>query len=383
MCTVNLGKWVLRYLFANLIEEESKQDQEYREKLLEKVRENNEILRSNAPGSIDLPTINVPRPSESQIASATITPRPSGAYISPATPGHGIGIISPGIPSSLPAAQAGTPLAPTAEEGSAISSYLDQSVTSSEKPSDYFSANPNVQPPEPSTPEPNAKSPVTSEEDTSFSALPPSSAEPEKEEKAKKGSSLFSKKFQMNFPKKLGRNSTETKPTATEEKPESEKSSTKEEKVYEENFAGVVEKIRDEYEEYLANNPVESLDTTISPSPENETPLLNIPSNIGIMIQEEHPDSAVAADLYRGTVESVGRELEEIEKSAPKWLGDLLLRVRNFIPASATIEVWTWLTRVIYRTKHHRKMSSKSLLLSVHIRIFFPKSLSQTGMCHQ
>jgi WD repeat-containing protein 48 len=336
---VNLGKWVLRYLFAHLIEEEAKRDQEYRETLQARVREANEALRLNAPGSIDLPTINIPRTSDSQITSATVTPRPSaGAYVSPGTPGHGIGIISPGVQPSLSATQTGgAPLPPTAEEGSAITSQ-DQSVSSSERPSDYFSANPNAQPPDTSSPDLNTKSPVNSEEDSSFTALPPSSAEPDKEEKSKKGSSLFSKKFQMNFPKKLSRNSTETKPTATEEKPESEKSSTKEEKVYEDTFTGVVEKMRDEYQEYLTNHPVESLETLISPSPENETPHLSVPSNVAIMIQEEHPDSAVAADLYRGSVESVGREIDEFEKAAPKWLGDLLLRVRISVPSLTTVQ---------------------------------------------
>lgn len=281
----------------------------------------------NGPGSIDLPTINIPRSSESQIASPTSTPRPAvSAYVSPGLSGHGIGVISPGGQSSLSTAHGGTPLATTVEEGS----YTSRPVTSSERSSDYFSSNPNAQPPEPSTPDPNTRSPVTSEEDSSFSALPPSSLEPEKEEKTRKGSSLFSKKFQMNFPKKLSRTSTETKPTTAEELLESEKSSTKEEKLYEENMAGVVERIRDEYEEYLTGRPGESLHSMVNPSPEDETPLLNIPSNVAIMIQEDHPETAVSAEVYRGCVESVRREVDEIEKAAPKWLGEFLLKVRTF-----------------------------------------------------
>ncbi|KAK2766947.1 hypothetical protein FQN54_006262 [Arachnomyces sp. PD_36] len=331
---INLGKWVLRYLFSKLIEEETKRDQEYRENLLARV-ETNDIRRPNAPGSIDLPTINVPGSSVSQVPSTTITPRPSaGAYVSPSLSGHGIGIISPGGQSTLSAAQAGTPLPTTVEESSTIS-LQDQSGISSDKSNDYFSPNPNAQPQEPSTPEPNTKSPVTSEDDASSTALPSSSGEPEKEEKSKKGSSLFGKKF-MNFPK-LGRNSTDTKPTVTEEKPESEKSSAKEEKVYEENFAGVIEKIRDEYEEFVTTHPGEPLNTTVNPSPESDTPFLNIPSHITVMIQEDNPDSGVSADLYRGSVESVGREIDEIEKTAPKWLGDLLLR--NQIPPKDIVKV--------------------------------------------
>lgn len=311
------------------------------------MREINDAQQTNAPGLIDLPTINVPGSSESQIASASITPRPSvGAYISPGIPGHGIGVISPGAQSSLSAFQGGTSLPTTVEENGATP-HQDRPLTSSEKSSDYFSTNPNAQPQEPSTPEPNAKSPVTSEEDSSFTALPPSSIEPEKEEKSKKGSSLFGKKFQMSFPKKLSRTSTETKPTATEEKPESEKSSTKEEKVYEDNMAGVIERIRDEYEEYLSHHPGETLHSMINPSQEDETPLLTIPSHVGIMIQDDHFNFAIAPDAYRTSVESVGTEIDEFEKAAPKWLGDVLLRVRAFVPSSATIAIWAWLTEVL------------------------------------
>lgn len=330
---------MLRYLFADFIEEEIKRDREYRETLQERMREINEVQRAGAPRSIDLPTINVPTSPESQNSSAAITPRPNvGAYISPGLSGHGIGVISPGAQSTISAIQGGTSL-PTTVEESVATPHQDRPLTSSEKSSDYFSANPNAQPPEPSTPEPNAKSPVASEEGSSFSALPPPSIEPEKEEKAKKGSSLFSKKFQMSFPKKLGRTSTETKPTTTEEKPESEKSSTKEEKVYEENIAGAVERIRDHYEEYLTHNPGETLHSMITPSRDDETPLLNIPPNVAIMIQDDHFDFAIAPDVYRSSVESVWREIDEFEKAAPRWLGDILLRVRAFAPSSATIAV--------------------------------------------
>jgi WD repeat-containing protein 48 len=44
-----------------------------------------------------------------------------------------------------------------------------------------------------------------------------------------------------------------------------------------------------------------------------------------VIIQEE--TSGGSADLYRGTVATVGEDASLIEERAPMWLGDLLLRV--------------------------------------------------------
>jgi WD repeat-containing protein 48 len=150
--------------------------------------------------------------------------------------------------------------------------------------------------------------------------------ETEKEEKAKRSGSLFGKKFQMSFPKKLGRTSSEVKPATEEKAAEPDKASVKE-KVYDDNFSGVVQKIRDGYETQLAVNPLRALETAIIPCSADETPSLRLPPNISIIIQEDRPDSAVAADLYRGTLSTVGEDVDTLEKAAPAWLGDFLLRV--------------------------------------------------------
>lgn len=137
----------------------------------------------------------------------------------------------------------------------------------------------------------------------------------------------------MDFPKKLGRTSTDAKPQIQEEKiEESEASSVKEEKVYEANISGVIERIRDEYEEFLAANPSRDLVTAINPSAESETPRLDIPSRTAVFIQEETGDTAVASDLYRGSVGRIGQEIERLEKSIPHWLGELLLKVSADAP---------------------------------------------------
>lgn len=133
----------------------------------------------------------------------------------------------------------------------------------------------------------------------------------------------------MNFPKKLGRNSVEAKPVPTEEKAEdSDKSSEKEEKIVEDNFFGIIQKIKNEYDEQLLANSGQTLGVGVNPSASNETPVLKLPPHTAVLIQEDNPDSGGVADVYRGTVETVGREADVIEKVAPMWLGDLLLRVR-------------------------------------------------------
>jgi WD repeat-containing protein 48 len=151
--------------------------------------------------------------------------------------------------------------------------------------------------------------------------------EPDKEDR-KRGGSLFGKKFRMEFPKKLGRTSSEVKPQIQEEKvEESDKSSTKEEKVFENNLSGFIERVRHEYDEHLSAHPGQELTPAFTPSPESETPVLNIPDRVAVLIQEETGETAVASDLYRGSVGSIREEIDKLEKSIPLWLADLLLKV--------------------------------------------------------
>ena len=137
----------------------------------------------------------------------------------------------------------------------------------------------------------------------------------------------------MNFPKKLGRSSVEaTKPAVVDEiksEESDDKSSTKEEKVVEDNFLGSIQKIRIEYDEKLEGSDAgdNSLQLLMTPSPANETPPLRPPPFTPVIIQEDRPDSGGVADLYRGQVGSLGADADMIEKTAPMWLGELLLRV--------------------------------------------------------
>lgn len=157
----------------------------------------------------------------------------------------------------------------------------------------------------------------------------------------KSPSTPFGKKFRMSFStKKLGRSGSTTvaeKPAVVDEKAvESESSSNHEpEKEFEDNFFGVIQKIHDDYAKQLAEAPTKPIETKIAPSLPNETPVLKIPLGTKVIIQEE--TNGGNAELYRGTVESVGLEADEIEKCAPQWLGEVLLL--NTIPQKEPVKV--------------------------------------------
>jgi WD repeat-containing protein 48 len=121
---VNLGKWVLRYLFSNLVDEMIKRDELYRKELNENIKQVAE--HPIAPTSIQIP----PTPAGGwQDSVDSTTPRANGNSI-PATPGMGIGVATPAVPSHLP----GVP-----EDEAAMGKRGSQtSRTSADKTGDYF-----------------------------------------------------------------------------------------------------------------------------------------------------------------------------------------------------------------------------------------------------
>ncbi|EPS32549.1 hypothetical protein PDE_07509 [Penicillium oxalicum 114-2] len=318
---INLGKWILRWLFAPLVDEEIRRDQKYRDAALAKAEERAKLM----PKSPFTPGYEIPRsigiPTQGDLSMTTL--RPGTEFLgSPTTPGFGIHAGTPASAAVLSSSmQSNSFLSPTdVETPDALPSGNPPpdgaSSSFSDKYSDYFSSRPARND--------NEKGPMSPSDGVSNPGLPQSPVEPEKEEKRK--GSFFGKK--LNFPKKLGRTSTETKPQVPDEKPEeSEVSSVKEEKVYEPNISGVIERIHDDYEEYLAQNPnCKELKSAITPSSEDETPRLDIPARTAVFIQEETGDTAVASDLYRGNVGLIGQDVERLEKALPHWLGELLLK---------------------------------------------------------
>jgi len=140
--------------------------------------------------------------------------------------------------------------------------------------------------------------------------------------------------------KKLGRSASVNtdKPVVVDEKVEegSETSdSVDKEKEVDDSFFGIIQKIRNEYEKAMLDNPEQPVETGITPSLPNETPVLKPPPMTTVIIQEE--TSGGSADLYRGTVATVGEDADMIVDRAPMWLGDLLLR--NRIPIKEPVKV--------------------------------------------
>ncbi|GLA36816.1 hypothetical protein AnigIFM63309_003251 [Aspergillus niger] len=343
---INLGKWILRWLFAPLVDEHVRRDAQYRAMAVARAEEMAKLTTTSASAPMDIPSADGSRRPlglQTPIDPSFSTFRSGYDSLgSPTTPGYGIGYAT--SPGTL-----GSPVLPPhsynnnsyfgtsiGEASDFLTSQQNPDLTRtsfSDRSSDYFSS--SSKPPG-LTPLDTDKAPPTPGEPTP-TALPQSPVEPDKEER-KRGASIFGKKFRMDFPKRMGRSSSEAKPQIQEEKiEESDKSSVKEEKVFETNLGGFIERTRHEYEEWLSANPGQELVSAFTPSPDNETPELQIPPRTAVFIQEESGDTAVASDLYRGTVGSISQDIEKLEKPIPLWLADLLLK--NQMPFKEPVKI--------------------------------------------
>ena len=317
---------MLRYLFALLIEEEIKRDERYLDELTQKARRSKRLSRENAPAALQLPA---PDPAgwhhNRDDNDSSKTQRTTNGHVYPSTPGLSIAVVTPGISAINHGIHSPNHLPSTAEE------LTEVEKRQSRQSGDYFSSSPPPQhqqenditnPSEAAHLESAAQVPVQTATEADKSEKPKETKE------TKESGSKFGMKFRMKFPKKLERTSVEVKPVVVERtSEESDKSSEKEEKVIEDNFLGIIQKMRYDYEAQLHHTPHEPLQSSIAPSPPNETPILKPLPFTSVIIQEDQPDSGGVADLYRGTVASVGQDTDMIEKTAPMWLGDLLLRV--------------------------------------------------------
>jgi WD repeat-containing protein 48 len=348
---------VLRNLFSKLIDEEIIRDEAYKRDLLSKRTTSvaSSLNRPGAPTSIALPPSNNPTPMATP--GNVQTPRAQNGYHAvPPTPGLAIGAATPGL------VRLTTHFPPTAEEDTVhtpngASSVVQTPRISTSKvgtphvqatPSategkdvDYFSSSRNLVKDSENSSESGDKAPKTpglaAEAGPGATSTPTSPTE-----EKKKG--LFGKKFGMSLTKKMSaRASAEVKsPVATtggaaEEKSDtaSMRSSDKEaEKTaptaqIEDNFFGTVQKIRLEYDEFLERQTDAELPQGITPSMPIETPILMPPPHTTVIIQEDNPESGGLADQYRGEIRRLGEksEVDVLERIAPMWLGDLLLRV--------------------------------------------------------
>lgn len=327
----------MRWLFAPLVDAETHRDEEYRAELIAK---SEEIEHQNSNQAVDIPVGDVPRSLNIPIPtnSSSATPRPgSDVFASPTTPGFGIGFAN--TPGTLASSVGGSASASASASnnnfstspGPGLGDFAEQLTSPtqqtldpirnsvSDRSSDYFNSS-KMQ-------GTSADTEKNQGEQTPTAIQSPT--EPDKEEK-KKGGSLFSKKFR-EFPRKLGRAPSEVKPQQIQEEgqkvAESDKSSVKEERTFENNLGGLVDRAQHSYVESLTANPGQELTTAFSPIPENETPALEISPRTAVFIQEETGDTALACDLYRGSIGAISEDIFKLEKAIPMWLGELLLKV--------------------------------------------------------
>ncbi|RYP87892.1 hypothetical protein DL770_004726 [Monosporascus sp. CRB-9-2] len=325
---INLGRWILRYLFAKLIDEEIKRDEAYRQQLNEIVEKRQAAARVDPPNSITIPTSSGWQATDSPVT----TPKANGINF-PMTPGLGIGAATPishlpGVPENFP-----TPTSPIGKRSTQLSRPSGEDYFSSGINSVEAGAKPVTTPAAVETPTAKEEAPQ----------LPIEGKAKEKEKDAVKSpGTAFSKKFRMGMSfgsKKSGRSaSTSTeKPTVVEEKSDENKSesSSNHEKEFDDNFRGVIQKIQNEYEKQLQENPDKSVETRVTPSLPVDTPVLKLPPGTRVIIQEE--TSGGSANLYQGTVETVGVDADIIEEKAPMWLGEVLLT--NTIPPKDPVKI--------------------------------------------
>ncbi|KAK0704914.1 hypothetical protein B0H67DRAFT_592679 [Lasiosphaeris hirsuta] len=332
---INLGKWVLRYLFTDLIDEEIRRDEAHRHKLNSLVEKRMAVGRMNRPMAISIP----PPAGWGAVDSPGTTPRPNGSQYPPMTPGFSIGLATPG---ALPMADGlTTPMSPLDKRSSQVS-------RPSVEREDYFSDAINAPDTNQNTgiPQSPTGGPPPTEEKTAKAA---DAKEKEKDkdkdtkekDNSKAPSTPFGKKFRMGMTfgkQKLGRSASTAatdKPTVVDEKAEESESSSNHEKEFEDSFLGVVQKIQNEYEKQLHDSPEDLVETRICPSLPNDTPVLKLPPGTKVILQEE--TSGGSAELYRGTVETVGLDADIIEQRGPQWLGEVLLL--NTVPPKDPIKV--------------------------------------------
>lgn len=359
---------MLRYLFANLIDEQVRRDQQFRHHLLQKAK-NQKLERENAPTSIQLPPMNHSNGWHDSSAPLTASTLKAVNGNSTFTPGLAIGQATPGFFTSPAKPINSGPRAPSeSSEGAPLtkttSRQSQQGRKSSDKASsDYFSTL--------ATETTGLTSP------TEAAKAPMTPGAEEGGDGAKDTPSKFGKKFKMNMSafsmKKLARVPTNDPATAmklasdndgtsnssnkdAETESDSRSSKTSHSRNVDDNFQGCVQKIRFAYEDDITSQiqrqtaqdaaggalgAVKDLElpSLITPSMPSETPVLKPPTNTTILIQEDRPEAGGVLDLWEGKVGKTGEaaQVDLLEKCAPMWLGDVLLR--NMIPPKDIVKI--------------------------------------------
>lgn len=325
---INLGRWILRCLFDRLVTEELNKDEEYRQTLAEELTKKI-AKRIDPPRQLSISNIVMTKETpEPPLPDGPTTPR----VVNPQTPGLVIGLATPGLlfpqcPTQQQPAE-GLPAVTDTDGAPSARTSLQGPPTPT---LDYFSATHlSATPAIPPTPGGGgAESTPTSP-----------TIEPGHSDGVGSG---FLGKFRLGSKRSKGDSSTkhtissgaaeegtktvsDTDPTGTLTAPE---------QVFEENLAGVIKRVRASY----AEEKITPVATKITPCLPLDAPLLQLPPNTVIIIQEDKPDSGGVADLYWGTTSSVGSiaDVNLLEERAPAWLGDVLLL--NKLPAKESPKI--------------------------------------------
>jgi WD repeat-containing protein 48 len=413
---VNLGKWILRYLFANLIDEEIRKDEVFRRRLFNAKYPHlvQDMERSKGPpGRLEIPQTSMTSwldMSSAPTSASTLKP-PNGIQY-PQTPGLAIGLATPAVMTPGPPTTNGIP--PVSKSTNLASSphlsssdenaTLDRSSTrtSSERQSgDYFTAR-GVTEQQASTPGgqlSSQASPVlngrSSSENTTLTALPPAAStesEPTTSSPEKTGLKKF---MRMNLiPKSLKKSDkvNDAKVLATEE-PQSDsdsRNSQADDRLNEDTLLGAIFRIRHNYElqsrsggtepetgvglnikstllskEKETNSSPSLVSSAITPSLPNDTPVIKPPPQTIILIQDDNVESGGVADLWEGTVGTVGKDAEVVERVAPAWLADVLLRntipLKELVKVSFVLEPWQGLLPAVSTDGNTRLNANRML----------------------
>jgi WD repeat-containing protein 48 len=351
---INLGKWVLRSLFTKLVDEEIRRDNEFRKTLFAEFERQKLTGSPSASMKIQIPPANISSwrgNTSGPDSSSTLRANTNGASKVPFTPGFGIGVATPAVISPPKTSATLGALSPSVESRTSSDQPSDQNAPrkSGEREDDYFST---LRAPSTDVTSPGGNSVFAATPGEVPDAVAAPTETSGGQEVIKEG--LFGKKFlkSMSFSgmKKLGRSQTSENKAVPGEKDEND-AHNKESSVDDglsnnkETLQGLVNRIHHAYEESLRHQvqaqqarengmpiaaaPIE-LVTMITPPPPDETPLLLPPPNTTILIQEDRPEAGGVADLFEGRVSNLGEQCDLVERAAPLWLGDLLLK--NLLP---------------------------------------------------
>lgn len=336
-------------------------------------------------------------PSSTPTSASTL--KPVNGFRFPQTPGLAIGFATPSAFAPLPTQAPTSSPRLSADDNKQPESSSARSSTENQN-RDYFTSrplsgdNPSVTPlssTQASSPVVNGR--LSNENQSQSSSLAPPSTDAEPTTPSPEKTGLFGKKFmRMNLiPKSLKKSdkgADAKTPILDEQRSDSDgRNSQADDRLNEDSFLGNILRMRHTYELQSRNGvtdpdnvglniqtpppPKDSkgnptpVPSSISPSLPNETPVLKPPPETIILIQEDSADSGGVADLWEGTVGSIGREADVVERVAPSWLADVLLKnaipLKDLVKVSFVLEPWQGLLPAVSTDGNTRLNANRML----------------------